>query len=85
MAAIGDLLQKYREQIEQNKDERGRLIEIVESICGLKLTHNEIDFEQGRLTFRTHPAKRQIIFMRKVELLSILQSEFPEKRIFDLY
>ena len=85
MSSIGDILQKYKVQIQENKSERLRMANIFTEISGVNFSEKDIVFETGRLTLRSHPAKRQIAFIRKVEILQAIQSEFPDKRIHNIF
>jgi hypothetical protein len=75
------LLQQYTKQIERVHEEKQQIIRICSEVCGITLKESEIEIEGSVLRILTHPAKRQVLFMKKPDILHMLQTtHFPSLR-----
>jgi hypothetical protein len=71
--SLQSLLQKFTKQIEDTREEKHRIITICKEVCGITFQPSEVEMEGGVLRIQSHPAKRQVLFMKKLDILHALQ------------
>lgn len=69
---LAQILSVYKERIEEVSSKKTIIAKVIQSHCGVLLVSKEIELSENTLFIKSHPAKRQVIFFKKNEILEEL-------------
>jgi hypothetical protein len=80
MQNLADLLSRFKE-IENPKEIKIKVSSVFEKVFGFKVGDDSVKVSEGKLYVKVHPVQKNIIFMRKDDVLMAIRNDFPELTI----
>lgn len=77
MKNIGDFLSKFK-IIRNPAENRGVVVSVIKEVTGLSISADNIKIQKGSIFLQIHPAQKNIIYIKKEELLVKVQAALPD-------
>ncbi len=80
MQNLSDLLARFK-AIENPVEIKRKVKDSVERVLMFKMREDSIKIQEGKVYIKTNPVQKNLIFMRKDEVLTAINKDFPEIRV----
>lgn len=84
MNNLQNLLERFKKLINNSKDTKTRIKEIIAQAAHIELEEGQIDIRDATLFLKVHPAVKNSLFMYKKKILDALQKEMGTKAPRDI-
>lgn len=80
MRNIGDFLSKFK-IIRNPAENRQVIVSVIKEVTGLSISPDTVKIQKRSVFLQIHPAQKNIIYIKKEELLTKIQATLPDLHI----
>lgn len=81
MKTLADLLQKFK-ALRDPAEDKTIIAGVIKSLCGIDIPHNALTLKDNKIYIKTHPALRNVLYIKKKDLLIRIQESLPDQQSF---
>ncbi|HEY1037614.1 MAG TPA: hypothetical protein VGE62_03445 [Candidatus Paceibacterota bacterium] len=80
MQNLAELLARFQ-RIENPAEIKKKITTVVEGVVSFKIAEGSVKVSEGKVYIKAHPVQKNLIFVKKDEVLSAINSNFPSQRV----
>ena len=84
MFSISQLLDRFKGKIADRLNVEEQVISVVKEVCGIDLTPQAIKFVGGVVSLSISPAAKQMVYIKKEQLLIAIHARLPSVIVRDV-
>lgn len=84
MLSIGSLLDRFRGPLADRIRVEESVIKVVQEVCGITLTSKQIQFKANIVSLSISPGAKQVVYIKKEQILEKIKAELPKIPIINI-
>ena len=84
MLSIGSLLDRFKGPLTDRIRVEESVIKVVQGVCGVTLTPKQIQFKANVVSLAISPGAKQMVYIKKEQILSHIKTELPKIVVVDI-